>query len=92
MGSRAFGTGFLMRGNFRIDDAIPASARIAHLAAKLLANDLTPIEYYNGQSVKDLNIEDPNWNFLNRLKRQPDKSSFYYWYHTVRLLTNQEYE
>jgi len=88
-GIRAFGTGFLMRGNFRIDDAIPASARVAYLAAKLLMNDLTPIEYYNGQDVKGLNIEDPEWNFLNRLKRQPDKSSFYYWYHTVRLLSGK---
>ncbi len=90
-GIRAFGTGFLMRGNFRIDDAIPASARIAYLATKLLKNDLSPIEYFDKQDVKALNIEDPEWNFLNRLKRQPDKSSFYYWYHTVRLLnTNKD--
>ena len=37
---------------------------------------------------KELIIENPDWNFLNRLKRQPDKSSFYYWYQTVQLLTN----
>lgn len=85
-GIRAFGTGFLMRGNFRIDDAIPAAARIAFLAAKLLKNDLTPIEHFDGQDVKALNIKDPEWSFLNRLKRQPDKSSFYYWHHTVQLL------
>lgn len=89
-GIRAFGTGFLMRGNFRIDDAIPASARIALVAAKLLATDLTPIKYYKGQNVKDLNMGDPKWNFLNRLKRQPDKSSYYYWYHTVRLLNTNK--
>jgi hypothetical protein len=91
-GIRAFGTGYLMSGNFRIDDAIPASARIAHLAAKLLVGDLNPIEFYNFQDVKTLNIEDPGWNYLNRLKRQPDKSSFYYWYHTVRLLNNNRVE
>ncbi len=85
-GIRAFGTGFLMRGNFRLDDAIPAAARVAYLVAKLLMHDLAPINYYGGQDVKGLIIEDPNWNFINRLKRQPDKSSFYYWYHTVRLL------
>lgn len=89
-GIRAFGTGFLMSGTFRIDDAIPASARIAYLAAKLKVNDLTPIDYYNGQDVSKLTIEDPDWNFLNRLKRQPDKSSFYYWYHTIRLLTGSK--
>ena len=82
----AFGTGYLMSDNFRIDDAIPASARIAYLATKILANDLTPIIYYEGQDIKDWNIENPDWNFLNRLKRQPDKSSFFYWYQTLELI------
>jgi hypothetical protein len=86
-GIRAFGTGFLMSGNFRIDDAVSASARIAYLAAKILKNDPTPIEYYDGRDIKDWNIEAPDWNFLNRLKRQPDKSSFFYWYKTVELMT-----
>jgi predicted nucleotidyltransferase component of viral defense system len=86
-GIRAFGTGFLMSGNFRIDDAIPATARVAYLAAKLLNNDLTSIQRYEGQDMKEWNIEDPNWNFLNRLKRQPDKSSFFYWFKSVELLT-----
>ncbi len=81
----AFGTGYLMSGNFRIDDAVPASARIAYLATKILLNDLTPITYYEGQDIKGWNIEDSDWNFLNRLKRQPDKSSFYYWYQTIEL-------
>ncbi len=83
----AFGTGFLMAGIFRIDDAVSASARIAHLAAKVLVNDLSPVRYYSdGYDLNDFKIENPNWSFLNRLKRQPDKSSFYYWYHTARLL------
>ncbi len=86
----AFGTGYLMSGNFRIDDAIPASARIAYLATKILVNDLTPITYYEGHDMKDWNIEDPEWNFLNRLKRQPDKSSFFYWFKMVELLTTKQ--
>ncbi len=86
-GIRAFNFGFLMSGSFRIDDAVPAAARIAYLAAKILVSDMTPIAYYKGQDVKKLNIEDPDWNFLNKLKKQPDKSSFYYWYQTVQLLT-----
>ncbi|WMN12990.1 nucleotidyl transferase AbiEii/AbiGii toxin family protein [Marivirga salinae] len=85
-GITAFGTGFLMVGNFRIDDAVPASARIAYLAAKILHKEMSPLQYYNGQDIKELTIENQNWNFLNRLKRQPDKSSFYYWYKTVELL------
>ena len=75
-----------MAGNFRIDDAVPASARIAYLAAKIKMNDLSPIIYYEGQDIKELTIEDQNWNFLNKLKRQPDKSSFFYWFKAVELL------
>ncbi len=83
----AFGTGFLMSGNFRIDDAVVASAKVAYLASKLLVPDLTPIEYYKGEDIKPLNIEYPDWNFLNPLKRASDKSAFYYWWKTVELLT-----
>lgn len=88
-GVRAFGTGYLMAGNFRIDDAIVAAARVAHLATKLMINNLSPIDRFNRQDIKPLNIEHPEWNFLNKLKRQPDKSSFYYWYQTAGLLKNQ---
>ncbi len=88
-GITAFGTGFLMEGRFRIDDAVPVAARVAYLATKLLVNDLSPIVKYEGQDIKELNIEDPDWNVLNRLKKQPDKSSFYYWHQTVELLTRE---
>jgi predicted nucleotidyltransferase component of viral defense system len=89
-GIKAFGSGFLMSGSFRIDDAVLASARIAYLASKLLKNDLSPIIKYEDQNVKELNIKKTDWSFLNRLKRQPDKSSFFYWFKTVDLLTKQD--
>jgi len=85
-GILAFGTGFLMNGNFRIDDAIPASARIAYLCAKILKKELSAIAYYQGDDIKEWNIENQDWNFLNRLKRQPDKSSFYYWYKALDVM------
>ena len=88
-GIRAFGTGYLMAGNFRIGDAIVAAARVAHLATKLLINNMSPIDRFNRQDINPLNIEHPDWNFLNKLKRQPDKSSFYYWHQTTELLRNQ---
>ncbi|MEZ4850943.1 MAG: hypothetical protein R3B93_20445 [Bacteroidia bacterium] len=87
-GIRAFGTGFLMTGHFRIDEAIAASAKVAYIAAKLLKNDLNPVLWYQGQDISNLSIHDKNWSFLNRLKRQPDKSIFYYWYQVVGLLEN----
>ncbi len=89
-GIKAFDFGFLMTGNFRIDDAVPATARIAYLATKILLNDMSPIAHYDGQNIKEWNIENTEWNFLNRLKKQPDKSSFYYWYQTVKLLTKDK--
>lgn len=89
-GIRAFGTGYLMSGNFRIDDAVIASSKVAYLATKLLADDLTAISYYNGEDIRALTIEDQDWSFLNKLKKQPDKSSFYYWYQTVQLLPNKK--
>jgi predicted nucleotidyltransferase component of viral defense system len=85
-GIRAFGTGFLMTGNFRIDDAVLAAARIAYLSAKIFNKDLAAIEYFKGQEIKELMIKNPNWNFLNKLKRQPDKSGFYYWYKALEVL------
>ena len=85
-GIKALGTGFLMSGHFRIDDAVSAAARVAYLAAKLLRGDLTPIHPFKDQDIKGLTIEDPTWNFLNRLKRQPDKTGFYYWWETVQLV------
>ena len=87
-GIRAFGTGYLMSGHFRIDDAIIASSKVAFLASKLLVGDLSPISYYKGEDIKALTIENPEWNFLNKLKKQPDKSIFYYWHQTVQLLTS----
>jgi hypothetical protein len=75
-----------MVGNFRIDDAVSASARIAYLATKLLHKESTPIEYYNGQDIRELTIANQDWNFLNRLKRQPNKSGFYYWYKTLEVM------
>ncbi len=85
-GIKAFGTGFLMSGKFRIDDAISATARIAYLSTKILNKDLSPIEYFQGQDIAKLNVNNQNWNFLNRLKRQPDKSGFFYWYKALEIM------
>ncbi len=89
-GITAFGSGYLMSGNFRIDDAVVAAAKVGLLTSKLLVGDLTPIQYYKGEDIQELNIENVEWNFLNRLKKQKDKSSFYYWYQTIQLLTQND--
>ena len=86
LGIRSFGSAFLMTGNFRIEEALAASARVAYLNAILLQKEVVEIEYYEGQNISELTIEKADWAFLNRLKRQPDKSIFYYWYKAVELL------
>lgn len=85
-GIKSFGSGFLMEGHFRLDDAVAASARVAYLAAKIRDRDMEPVEFYEGQDIKDLTIEDSNWNFLNKLKKLPEKSAFYYWYQAINIL------
>lgn len=88
-GIRSLGSNFLMSGKFRLEDAIIAAASVALLAAKILVEDLNPIEYYEGQDIKSMNVEELDWNFLNKLKKQPDKSAFFYWYKTVELLNTK---
>jgi hypothetical protein len=39
----------------------------------------------SGSILLDVLIEDPAWIYLNRLKRLPDKSGFFYWYKVVDL-------
>lgn len=86
LGIRSFGSAFLMTGHFRIEEAIAASARVAYLNAILLQPDITEIDYFEGQDTSQFTIEKVDWIFLNKLKRQPDKSIFYYWYKAVELL------
>ncbi len=88
-GIRSFGAGYLMEGHFRIENAMAASARVALMVAKIIKNDMSPIAYYEGQDIKDLNIENQDYAYLNRLKKQPDKSIFYYWHQTITLLTEE---
>tara|TARA_Y100001933_G_C19008867_1_gene567837 strand:- start:1113 stop:1973 length:861 start_codon:yes stop_codon:yes gene_type:complete len=86
LGIRSFGSAFLMTGNFRIEEALAASARVAYLNAILLQDEIIEIEYYEGQDLSKLPIEKADWTFLNKMKRQPDKSIFYYWFKAVELL------
>lgn len=75
-----------MSGVFRIDNAISASSKVAYIAAKILKNDLSPIEYYKNEDIGTMEINDPQWGIINRLKRLPDKSAFYYFYKTFQLM------
>lgn len=43
--------------------------------------------YYDGQDISEFVIEKADWAFLNKLKRQPDKSIFFYWYKALEQIT-----
>ena len=88
-GIRSFGAGYLMQGHFRIENAMAAAARVALLVAKILTGDMNPITYYKEQDIKELTIESADYAYLNKLKKQPDKSIFYYWHQAITLLTKE---
>jgi hypothetical protein len=84
-GIRSFGS-FLISGYFKIDEAIIASAKIAYLCAKLLKEDFRPVVKFTNQDIKELGIKNPDWNHLNKLKRFPDRSAFFYWFQCLEIL------
>lgn len=77
---------FIISGNFRPDAAVTAGAKAAYLSAKILTENFAALETYNNHDIADLNVENTEWNFLNKLKRLPDKSAFFYWYKTLEIL------
>ena len=71
---------FIISNHFRIDEAIEASAKSAWFAMKLKNANFSPIETYHSEiDVSMFQIENKNYQFLNRLKKT-NKPAFYYWY------------
>ncbi len=72
----------------------PLLEKMVH-AFSLLQNLQTQglsLKKYTGQDIAGLNIENQNWNSLNRLKRFPDQSAYFYWYKcldTLKQLTSE---
>ncbi len=64
---------------FSIDEAITAGAKVAYLAKLIQLGKLTIIERFkNPLEIKDWLIEDPQYNKLNKLKKN-NPEAFYYW-------------
>ena len=76
---------FLINGRFTLDEAILASAKASLIAMKVMKNDLSAIVRFAEQSTIDYLIENPQYNFLNKLKKIPGGVLFY-WNKTVQLL------
>lgn len=65
---------------FNIDEAITAAAKVAYLT-KLIQSDepLKTERFAKPLEIKDWLIEDPQYNKLNKLKKN-NPEAFYYWY------------
>lgn len=83
-GIRSFGN-YLITGNFRIDDAVLASAKVAYLCSQLRLENFGAIQKYQGQNLSALEITDPEWNGLNKLKKFKDQSAFFYWHQCLKV-------
>ncbi len=65
---------------FSIDEAITAAAKVAYLTKLLQAEEEIKMERFkNPLETKDWLIEDPQYNKLNKLKKN-NPEAFYYWY------------
>ncbi len=77
---------FIISGNFRIDEAIEASAKTAWLAMKLKYENLSDMVLYSKQiDTTPMQIERTEYNYLNKLKKS-NKPAFYYWYKCLELI------
>jgi hypothetical protein len=77
---------YQMCAPFRIDEAIIASAKAALLAAKIKTASYAALPAFRpGLQKKDLLIQDPEYNFLNKLPPEP----LFYWKETLQILTPQ---
>jgi hypothetical protein len=70
---------------FNIDEAITAAAKVAYLTKLLQAEEEIKIQRFkNPLEIKDWLIEHPQYNKINKLKKN-NPEAFYYWYKSFKL-------
>ncbi len=69
---------------FKREEAIETAGKIAYLAAKIKANDTSPVLHFDEQTMnkKDYLIQHEDYYFLNK-KVKNAKNAMFYWYHAV---------
>jgi hypothetical protein len=74
---------FAIKRNFRIEEAIEASAKVAWFATRIKNKDFADMELYNDKiDITSMQIEPKEYNYLNKLKKS-NKAAFYYWYQCI---------
>lgn len=85
LGIRNF-TNFII-DRFSIDEAITAAAKVAYLTKLLQSKEEIKIQKFkNPLEIKEWLIEDPQYNKLNKLKKN-NPEAFYYWYKSFEFTT-----
>jgi len=82
---------FLIKRPFYQDIAIDFSARVALVANKIFYKDFTQFESFDeeAKTVKYL-IDNPKYNFLNKLKNLAGVKPLFYWHQFVKLIEKYE--
>lgn len=82
---------FIIGSNFRIDEAIEASAKAAWFATKLKNKDFSDLELYNEKiDIASMQIQRTEYNYLNKLKKS-NRAAFYYWYQCIENMNSKYY-
>lgn len=76
--------GFVFSETYHIEKAIVSASKCAYLAALLKTADQNIEKFENPMQTKDWNIENPEYNKLNKLKKS-NPEAFFYWYKTLQL-------
>ena len=81
-GLRSFNN-FLIRGSFRIEQAIEASAKAAWLAVRMRHKNFSPVLLFqNDSELPDWADTDPDYAHISRLKKT-NKAAYYYWWNCL---------
>lgn len=77
-GIRSFNN-FLFGARFHLDQAIEASGKVAYLVSRLLDRDFSAMPTRNELANLPPALTMADWNFLNKLRKRPEKDAFWYW-------------
>jgi len=78
-------SGYLMKGFFRIEEAIAASAKVAYFTQSMSKNKSESFVFFDEKiNLTDCIISKPDYILLNKLK-STNSEAFYYWWKCLEL-------
>ncbi len=81
---------FLIKERFRIDEAIESAGKAAYLSSKMKAGNFEKLASFDkNKLIKDYLIDNTEYNYLNKTRKLPNNSLFY-WYQAVNLITSKD--